>query len=133
MDERYLQVREHTGDNYRPLVAFGAWRVAILNPHARFRREGITQLERHLLTDEVFVLLKGSAALYVADGDAEHAGRITAVPLEPCKIYNVRKGVWHAVETGEDASLLITENDDTSPQNSPKLSISPDDLPRWNP
>lgn len=131
MDERYLQILEHTGENYAPVCAFGAWRVAVLNTHARFRRENLTQLERHVLTDEVFVLLKGVAALYVADGGAEHAGHITAVPLETGKVYNVRRGVWHAVETGEDTSILIVENDDTSPANSPKITVSPEKLPVW--
>ncbi len=131
MDERYLQILEHKGENYAPLCAFGAWRVALLNTHARFRRENLTQLERHVLTDEVFVLLKGEAALYVADGDAKHAGHITVVPLEAGKVYNVRQGVWHAVETGEGTSVLVVENDDTSPANSPKIAVPADSLPVW--
>ena len=131
MDERLLQIAEHRGESYKPVVTFGAWRVAVLNTHARFRRENITQLERHLLTDETFTLLKGMAVLYIADGDAEHAGTIVAVPLEPLKVYNVRQGVWHAVETGEDTSVLITENADTSVDNSSKLTISPEMLPIW--
>lgn len=129
MDGRLLQIAEHREENYKPVVTFGAWRVAVLNTHARFRRENITQLERHLLTDETFTLLKGSATLYIADGDAEHAGLIEAVTLELLRVYNVRQGVWHAVETGEDTSLLITENADTSVDNSPKLPISPAMLP----
>lgn len=133
MDEKYLQIREHTEENYRPVVTFGAWRVAVLNSHARFRRENMRQLERHLLTDETFTLLKGKAALYVADGDAQHAGSIELFELEPYKVYNVRAGVWHAIETADDTSVLITENDNTSPDNSPKLPIEPNQLPQWNP
>ncbi len=131
MDERLLQIREHTDENYRPVVSFGAWRVAVLNTHARFRRENITQLERHLLTDETFTLLKGEAALYIGDRGPDSAGTVALVPLEPCKVYNVRRGVWHAIETGEDTSVLITENDDTSVDNSPKLPIAPGILPQW--
>jgi len=131
MDDRYLQILEHKGENYKPLFHFGAWRVAMLNCHYRFRRENINQLERHLLTDEAFTLLKGEAALYIADGDAAHAGHVEIVPLEPCKVYNVPQGVWHAIEVSDDASILIIENDDTSVHNSPKLPISPADLPVW--
>ena len=129
MNAELLEIIEHTGENYKPVVHFGAWRVAFLNYHARFRHENITQLERHVLTDETFTLLRGWAILYIGDGDAEHAGTISAVRLEPCKLYNVRQGVWHAIEVSEDASVLITENDDTSPANSPKLPITPDMLP----
>jgi ureidoglycolate hydrolase len=107
--------------------------VAFLNSHPRFRRENLRQLERHLFTDETFTLLRGRAALYIADGDGEGAGDITLVPLEPYKVYNVRAGVWHAIETGEDTSVLITENRDTSPENSPRLLISQEQLPPWDP
>ena len=131
MDEKYLQIVEHTGENYLPVIRFQAWRVAVLNCHPRFRRENLRQLERHLLTDEAFILLKGHAALYVADGDASHAGHIEVFNLEPCKVYNVRQGVWHAIEVTDDASVLVVENDDTTQGNSPKLPIRPEDLPVW--
>lgn len=131
MNDRYLQIVEHNGENYKPVVRFGGWRVAVLNYHSRFHRQNINQMERHLLTDETFALLKGQAALYIADGDGSHIGHIEAIPLEFCKVYNVRQGVWHAIEVSENASVLITENDDTSLENSPKLRISPDDLPTW--
>ena len=64
-------------------------------------------------------LLKGRAALYVAAGGENITGPIEVVELEPFKVYNVRHGVWHAVETEENTSILITENDDTAPQNTP--------------
>lgn len=129
MNEQYLEIREHTEENYQPVVRFGAWRVAVLNTHDRFRRENISQLERHLLTDETFTLLKGRAILYVADGDAQHIGHIEAIPLALLKVYNVRQGAWHAIETADDTSVLITENDDTTRDNSPKLALRPDQLP----
>lgn len=130
MDEQYLQIAEHTGAGYLPVVRFGAWRVAVLNPDARFERENITQLERHLLTDETFTLLCGNATLYISDGTQNSADTIHAFPLEPCKVYNVRRGVWHAIEAAPGASVLITENDDTSPGNTEKIPITPGMLPR---
>ena len=48
MDDNLIQIREHTEDNYRPVIRFGAWRVAVLNSHPRFHLENIAQLERHL-------------------------------------------------------------------------------------
>lgn len=132
MENRFLQVVEHKGENYQPVIRFGAWRVAVLNHHHRFRRENINYLERHLLTDETFTLLKGEAALFIADGGPDYAGHIEIVPLESCKVYNVPKGVWHAIEVSEDASVLITENDDTSVDNSPRLPITYKDLPAWH-
>ncbi len=128
MLENLMEIREHTGENYVPVIHYGAWRVAFLNYHARFQHGNIFQLERHLLTDETFTLLRGRAVLYVSDGDAEHVGNITALRMEPCKVYNIFRGVWHAIEVSRDASVLITENDDTSKDNSPKISVTPEEL-----
>lgn len=62
MDDNLIQIREHTEDNYRPVIRFGAWRVAVLNSHPRFCRPNITRLERHLLTDETFTLFEGTGS-----------------------------------------------------------------------
>ena len=129
MAREILEIRDYTGEGYQPVIRFGAWRVAFLNSADRFRRENLCQLERHTETDETFTLLKGSAILYVSDGDASHPGNISGVRLEPCKIYNVPVGVWHAIETGPDTSVMITENNDTCPANTPKIPITPSMLP----
>ena len=74
---------------------------------------------------------EGESAEGGSAGGETITGPIEVVELEPFKVYNVRRGVWHAVETEENTSILITENDDTSPQNTPKMPISPKDLPAW--
>ena len=128
MLEDLMEIREHRGENYVPVIHYGAWRVAFLNYHSRFQHGNIFQLERHVLTDETFTLLRGRAVLYISDGDADHVGRITAFRMDPCKVYNIHRGVWHAIEVSRDASVLITENDDTSKDNSPKISVTPEEL-----
>ena len=129
MERDILEIREYTGDGYKPVVYFGAWRVAFLNTADRFRRENLHELERHVDTDETFTILKGRGILYVSDGDDTHPGTISGVRLEPCKVYNVPQGVWHAIEVEEDTSVLITENSDTSSANTRKIPITPDMLP----
>ena len=44
--------------------------------------------------------------------------------MEPHKLYNVRKGVWHHIFTQEDTSVLIVENEDTGDDNSEFLYIN---------
>ena len=44
--------------------------------------------------------------------------------MEPHKLYNVPKGVWHHIFTQEDTSVLIVENEDTGDDNSEFLYIS---------
>ena len=106
-----LDIYDYHGENYRPQLVFGAWRVAYLNFAERFTKDGCTVLERHMKTDEVFVLLRGTATLYIGSPSVP-------VEMEQGKIYNVRQAVWHAITCSEDAAVLIVENDDTARSNS---------------
>jgi len=60
-----LEILDYTGVGYDPTMHFEAWRVAFLNHAERF--DVIARLERHMLTDEVFVLLKGRAVLFIGE------------------------------------------------------------------
>ena len=112
-----LEIREYTGEGYRRVFEFGAWTVAILNRNAEFTKN--TYVEAHLLTDEVFVLLRGSATLYIG---AERE----PVKMEPRKLYDVKAGTYHSIEVSPDASVLICENRDTCRDNSRYIPVKPE-------
>lgn len=57
MNEDLLEIREHNGRGFKPLISFGEWRVAILRFLDDLRTERIDSMERYTETDEVFVLL----------------------------------------------------------------------------
>ena len=58
-----LEVHAFQGEQYRPLMSYCSWRVAMLNHGPKFAAP--TCLERHRNTDEAFVLLDGVATLLV--------------------------------------------------------------------
>lgn len=101
-------------DGYEIKHRFGSWRTAYLRYAERF--DTVTYLGRHLETDEVFVLLKGSAVL-LSGKNAE------LTPMELGNIYNVRKGVWHNIKVSKDALVLVVENADTCKENSEYIPI----------
>lgn len=109
-----LEIKEYNGEGYDRTHTYGAWRVAFLNYADRF--ENTTYLERHLLTDEVFLLLNGQATLLIGEKGA-------VVKMEPCKIYNVKAGVWHNIRVSRDAKVLVVENSDTGEENSEYLYL----------
>ncbi|MBQ9802952.1 MAG: hypothetical protein IJW51_07800 [Clostridia bacterium] len=111
-DNGALEIFAHEGEGYERTMHYENWRVAFLNYAERF--DQITYLERHMCTDEVFVLLRGEAKLIVGEEKTEHR-------LEENKIYNVKRGIWHAVKVSRDAQLLIVENHDTSAENTEYL------------
>ena len=70
----------------------------------------IPRIERHIETDEVFVLLEGEATLIIGK-------ELTKIPMCRHKVYNVPKAVWHHITVNEGARVLIVENQDTCREN----------------
>jgi ureidoglycolate hydrolase len=123
IDPLLLDIIEYTGEGYLPLIAYGAWRVAILNTIDELLPENIGKLQRHDNTDEIFVLLKGRCILFVGTG-TDRVEEIHAVDMQPLKLYNMKRGTWHTHTLDQEAMVLIIENDDTGPANSPEIELS---------
>ena len=87
-----------------------AWTVAVINYAPRFDAACFARMERHLKTDEVFVLLAGHATLVVGE-------MMERVEMEPTKLYTMEQGEWHHILVSQDAKVLVVENSDTSPAN----------------
>jgi len=104
-----LEIYEYTGTGYKPLVYGQGWMVALLNYEDIMRPDRATEIERHIKTDEVFILLEGQAAFYL-----ETEGQpLRVVELKPGLVYNVTKGTWHNLLATRDVALAIVENRDT--------------------
>ncbi len=108
---------------YTPLVAYEAWRVAVLRYCLDVRVDQLVTMQRHLKTDEVFVLMEGNCVLFTG-GDGERPEEIEWVKMEKNQLYNVKKGVWHTHALDEEGSVLIIENEDTSDDNSPTEALN---------
>lgn len=123
MNEKIMKIETYRGEGYKPLVDYGSWRVAYLRFIDELIPENIERLERHVETDEVFVLLEGQAVLYLGEGEAEVEALHSQV-MEPGKLYNVRKNAWHACVLSRDATILLVENQDTGRVNTDYLTLS---------
>jgi len=105
-----LEILENGMPGYHPLMRYEGWRVAVANACEKWVDGQIAYLERHMETDEVFVLLEGSGALYIG-------AEARKVPMEIGKVYNVKKATWHNMALASDAKVLIVENDNTGRDN----------------
>jgi hypothetical protein len=124
IDQRLLDISNYEGAGYQPLIAYGAWRVAILRYIDELLPQHIGKLQRHNNTDEVFVLLNGHCILFVGTG-INQVEEIHAEDMQPLKLYNVKRGAWHTHTLDHEATVLIIENDDTGPDNSPEIELTP--------
>jgi hypothetical protein len=123
MDENLVEIRNYTGDGYKPLVSFGDWRVAILNYADGMHPDNNKTMERHTETDEVFVLTRGQGILLIGGNDRQ-VEIVSPLEMEIGTIYNIRRNTWHTILLSRDASVLIVEQDDTGEHNSEIASLS---------
>lgn len=105
------------------MVDFQTWRVAFLNSATEYLPENIDFAQYHRDTDEVFVLISGACTLISFGTDACALGPPKAIRMQPGKMYNVRRGVWHAHALDPETKVLIVENQDTTNENSPVLTL----------
>ena len=122
LDESLIEIREHNGADYKPLIDYQTWRVALMNYTADLTPDKINRMQKHTETDEVFVLMNGKCILFIGEGD-ETIIKVHAVDMELYKLYNVKRNVWHSHTFSEDARVLIVENCDTVDSNSPFLGL----------
>lgn len=108
-----MEILEYNGTDFKTLMEFEGWKIGFCRYSERF--SAYTVEERHLETDEAFVLLAGSATLY--ENGMPHQ-------MELCKVYNVKKGNWHHCVLSEDATVMVVENQNTSKSNTEKRSVS---------
>lgn len=107
-----MEVIPFAPQQWQVAVQFEGWKVAYLGYCERFA--SLTGMERHMLTDEVFVLLRGSAKLYVEN---------TVIDMIPGVVYNVSKGEWHHIVVSTDAAVLVIESSNTSRDNTERREV----------
>ena len=123
--EKLSEICSHEGPEYQPLVDYETWRVALMNYTPEMLPEKINRMQKHVATDEGFVLLAGRCILFPGEG-SDGVTDIQAVDMEPYRLYNVKKECWHSHTFSADARVLIVENRDTVDANSPFTGLSPE-------
>ena len=123
MKSDLIEIKKYEGAGYKPVIDYDKWRVAVLNYCDELLPENIEKMQKHNQTDEVFVLLKGKCMLFMAEGDQE-IEEIYAQEMEPYKMYNIKRSVWHTHTLSEEAMVLIVENRDTDLDNSPEIDLT---------
>lgn len=102
----------YTENGYAPLLIKEGWQVAQLNYLIRHTFCDIDQIEVHCRTDEVFVLLTGTAVLIAADVSGAKID-YELVNMIPGITYNIPCNTWHNIAMDKDAKIIIVERNDT--------------------
>ena len=110
-----MEIFDFHGEDFKCVMSFEGWKLGLLRYSKRFSE--YKTAERHLKTDEAFILLEGDATLYEED---------KSYNMEKCKVYNVKKGLWHHIVVSQDATVLVVENNNTSMENTERKEIDVD-------
>ena len=114
-----IEVKENpkNGSGFDTLHTFEGWKVAFITCAKQYGE--LKLVKRHTQTDEVFILVKGEAKLFTADGDEP----LVTTVLEKEKLYIVQKNTWHHLKVSEDGLLIVVENGDTTKENTESKEI----------
>lgn len=121
--DQNLEIFKWTESGYKPLVFSAGWQVALLNWEPLYSLENASEIERHADTDEVFVLWRGQAVLFIATPKG-----LRVEEMQPGVIYNVTRGTWHNLIATQDASWVIVENRDTHLHDTEIRLMTPEEL-----
>ncbi len=119
----FLEVFNWQGVGYQPFVFEEHWQVAILNWEPIFDLENAKEVEAHRGTDEVFVLTRGSALLFVGKENG-----LRCEEMQPGAIYNVTRGTFHNLLATRDASWIIVETRDTDLNDTTTRPLTPQEI-----
>jgi ureidoglycolate hydrolase len=115
-----IEVCEYHERGFKPQVDCNDWRVALLNSSDMYLPVNVSYFDRHLLTDEVFILLSGSVGILTA-GQDEKPKDTQCLWMEQNKVYNIKKNTWHTLYMLPGSQLAVIENNNTCIGNSPRF------------
>lgn len=118
-----IQKYEYEEQGLRRVFENEKWMVGIKNWKPANDVANIDCLERHNGTDELFVLLSGACVLLSAAEKSGGGLEISALRMEPLRVYNIPRSLWHNTVTSKDVKLILVEDSSTGSSNSDVLSL----------
>ena len=118
-----IAVYEFSGEGMQRVFENEKWMVGIKNWKPANDITGIDMLERHNLTDELFVLVAGSCTLISAEETPEGLA-FGKVEMEPNRVYCIPATMWHNTITQKDTKMILIEDSNTGMDNSDIYKLS---------
>lgn len=114
---------EFEGEGLTRVFENEKWMVGIKNWKPANDIANTNCLERHNETDELFVLLAGKCVLLFANEENGEL-KIDAVNMEPKRVYDIPRSLWHNTVTAKDTKLVLIEDSATGAANSDVLNLT---------
>ena len=118
---------EFTGAGMQRVYENEKWTVGIKNWKPANDITGITNIERHNKTYELFVLVEGKFTLIYAEEKGEDL-EFHAVKMEKGKLYVIPQSLWHNTITVKDTKMFLIEDVSTGNDNSDVRELTPEQI-----
>ncbi len=118
---------EFTGAGMQRVYENEKWTVGIKNWKPANDITGITNIERHNKTDELFVLVEGKCTLIYAEEKGKDL-EFHAVKMEKGKLYVIPQSLWHNTITVKDTKMFLIEDVSTGNDNSDVRELTPEQI-----
>lgn len=120
-----IRVLQYAGEGLEISYKNDNWMVGVKNYKPASDVRYMECLERHLLTDELFVpLTEGNVIVSLP---LEEGAQLCAQKMEVGCIYCVPQGLWHNVVMPEGAKIILIERPGTCADNSEFYQFSPEE------
>ena len=126
-----FSIFEYNGEGLERSYVNEAWMVGVKNYKPASDARNMDCLERHLLTDELFIPVTEGNHIVTLNAD----GSLDIQPMEAGKIYCVNQGRWHNVLMTAGSKIILVERPDTGMENSETLPLNVrqrEQLNGWN-
>jgi ureidoglycolate hydrolase len=114
---------EYGAEGLKRVYENSKWMVGVKNWKPANDVANIDCLERHNETDELFILLAGSCVLLSANEKPGGGLALSATRMEPGKVYNIPRTLWHNTVTSKDVKLILVEDSSTGAKNSDVVQL----------
>lgn len=98
-----IQILSSSQKGFDVVLSFDGWQIGMIRYSDVLKKATKERLEKHELTDEAFVLLKGKASIYVGI-------ELEKTEMKTGFVYNIPQNVWHTITLSEDACVIVMEN-----------------------
>lgn len=114
-----IEANEKHMSGFYPMTATDKWQVAYIT-HSDAYGE-LKELKRHMTTDEVMILIHGSATLYTCEND-----KIYDIDLKKDVLYNIKRATWHHLRVSKDALLIVVEDSNITKDSTERMTVNAD-------
>lgn len=106
----------------------GEWIIGIKNYKSQSSYESFSKLERHMLTDEIFVPLTDRNIMVYTDKIDFCTDDLKYCLMLKGNIYCISKKMWHNVVMTEQDKLILVERPDTSDKTSEEKKLTKEQI-----